>query len=166
MGNQQQKPWIVGSRKEVGEFFRVPSGTVASWTNDGMPFQPRSYDLAEIAQWAINTNRKIGWNIGRSKPEQLKPVEDDPMLNGEESEGLERYRMARAQQEEIKLAEKRGQVVMMDGFMDCARAILSPFKRLAETFKRQQNHDAFSLVEEATEEVERGLTQLHGSDGD
>jgi len=37
---------------------------------------------------------------------------------------------------------------------------------LAETFKRQQNHDAFSLVEEATAEVERGLNQLHAADGD
>ena len=165
MDNQQQKPWIVGSRKEVSEFFRVPAGTVASWTQEGMPFQPRSYDLAEIAQWAINTNRKIGWNIGRSPVKQDK-VDDDPLLNGEESEGLERYRMARAQQEEIKLAEKRVEIMMLEGFYDCARVILSPFRRLAETFKRQQNHDAFSLVEEATNEVERGLMQLHAADGD
>lgn len=128
-----------------------------------MPCQARAYDLSEIAVWAINTGRKIGWKINRSAPAML---DDDPMLNGEESEGLERFRMARAQQEEIKLAEKLGQVVMMDGFMDCARIILSPFKRLAETFKRQQNHDAFSLVEEATSEVERGLNQFHAADGD
>jgi len=162
---QQQRPWIVGSRREVAEFFRVPSGTVASWTTDGMPGEARNYDLSEIAVWAINTGRKIGWKIDRKQP---APVisDDDPMLNGEESEGLERYRMARAQQEEIKLAKTRGQVVMMEGFMDCARIILSPFKRLAETFKRQQNHDAFSLVEEATIEVERGLSQFHAADGD
>jgi hypothetical protein len=129
-----------------------------------MPCQARAYDLAEITQWAINTGRKIGWNIGRAPTHQK--IDEDPLLNGEASEGLERYRMARAQQEEIKLAEKRGEVVMMEGFMDCARVILSPFRRLAETFKRQQNHDAFSLVEEATAEVERGLTQLHAADGD
>jgi hypothetical protein len=74
--------------------------------------------------------------------------------------------MARAQQEEIKLAEKRVEIMMLEGFYDCARVILSPFRRLAETFKRQQNHDAFSLVEEATNEVERGLMQLHAADGD
>ncbi len=165
MDKQQQKPWIVGSRKDVADFFRVPAGTVASWTQDGMPFQARSYDLAEITQWAINTNRKLGWNIGRT-PVQTPKLDDDPLLNGEASEGLERYRMARAQQEEIKLAEKRGEVIMTDAFMDCARLILSPFKRLAETFKRQQNHDAFSMVEEATSEVERGLTQFHAADGD
>lgn len=165
MDKQQQKPWIVGSRQAVAEFFRVPAGTVASWTQEGMPFQARSYDLAEITQWVLNTNRKLGWNIGRAAVVPQK-IDDDPMLNGEESEGLERYRMARAQQEEIKLAEKRGQVVMLDGFMDCARAILNPYKQLAETFKRQQNHDAFLLVEEAIAEVERGLTQFHGSDGD
>ena len=129
-----------------------------------MPGEARNYDLAEIAVWAINTNRKLGWKINR--PTHPAMLDDDPMLNGEESEGLERFRMARAQQEEIKLAEKLGQVVMMDGFMDCARIILSPFKRLAETFKRQQNHDAFSLVEEATSEVERGLNQFNAADGD
>lgn len=155
----------MGSRKEVGEFFRVPAGTVASWTQEGMPFQPRSYDLAEIAQWAINNGRKIGWNIGRA-PVQPQKMDEDPLLNGETSEGLERYRMARAQREEMKLAEERGEVVTTEGFFDCARVILSPFRRLAETFKRQQNHDAFSLVEEATAEVERGLNQLHAADGD
>jgi len=93
-------------------------------------------------------------------------MDEDPLLNGETSEGLERYRMARAQREEMKLAEERGEVVTTEGFFDCARVILSPFRRLAETFKRQQNHDAFSLVEEATAEVERGLNQLHAADGD
>lgn len=165
MEKQQQKSWIVGSRREVGEFFRVPHGTVSSWITAGMPGEPRSYDLSEITIWVWNTGRKTGWKTDQKQP---APVisDDDPMLNGEESEGLERYRMARAQQEEIKLAEKRGQVVMLEGFMDCARTILSPFKRLAETFKRQQNHDAFSLVEEATIEVERGLSQFHAADGD
>lgn len=129
-----------------------------------MPGSARNYDLSEIAVWALNTNRKIGWKLNRTAVPAI--VDDDPMLNGEESEGLERYRMARAQQEEIKLAEKRGQVVMVEGFMDCARVILAPFKRLAETFKRQQNHDVFSLVEEATSEVERGLNQFHAADGD
>jgi phage terminase Nu1 subunit (DNA packaging protein) len=130
-----------------------------------MPFQPRSYDLAEIAQWAINTGRKIGWNIGRA-PVAPQKMDEDPLLNGETSEGLERYRMARAQREEMKLAEERGEVVTTEGFFDCARVILSPLRRLAETFKRQQNHDAFSLVEEATTEIERGLNQLHAADGD
>ena len=165
MDKQHQKPWVVGSRREVAEFLGVPQGTVSSWITDGMPCQARTYDLAEITQWAINTNRKLGWNIGRTQVQAVK-IDDDPLLNGEASEGLERYRMARAQQEEIKLAEKRGEVIMTDAFMDCARVILSPFKRLAETFKRQQNHDAFSLVEEATSEVERGLTQFNAADGD
>ena len=165
MDKQQQVAWIVSSRREVAEFLDVPHGTVSSWITDGMPCQPRVYDLKAIAQWAINTNRKIGWNIGRAPVKQDK-VDDDPLLNGEESEGLERYRMARAQQEEIKLAEKRVEIMMLEGFYDCARVILSPFRRLAETFKRQQNHDAFSLVEEATNEVERGLMQLHAADGD
>lgn len=165
MDKQHQKPWIVGSRREVSEFLNVPQGTVSSWITDGMPCQARAYDLAEIAQWAINTNRKIGWNIGRAPIPQQK-FDEDPLLNGEASEGLERYRMARAQQEEIKLAEKRGEVVTTEGFFDCARVILSPLRRLAETFKRQQNHDAFSLVEEATTEIERGLNQLHAADGD
>jgi phage terminase Nu1 subunit (DNA packaging protein) len=93
-------------------------------------------------------------------------VDDDPLMNGETSEGLERYRMARAQREEMKLAEERGEVVTTDGFFDCARVILSPLRRASETLKRQQNHDAFSLVEEAINEVERGLTQLHAADGD
>lgn len=158
VAKQQQKPWIVGSRREVAEFLKVPSGTVSNWLGEGMPGEARSYDLQQIATWVLSQGRKIGWDIGKPAP----VVSDDPMLDGEGSEGLERYRMARAQQEEIKLAEKRGEVVMMGDFETSVRVALSPLRKIQETFKRRGDRESIQLIHEAIDEMERGLTQLAG----
>ena len=84
------------------------------------------------------------------------------MLAGTESDGLERYRLARAQQEEIKLAEQRGQIVRLNDFEEMAMAVLAPYRRLAEHVKRMGNPDLWQLVEEANAEVAAGLERLYG----
>jgi phage terminase Nu1 subunit (DNA packaging protein) len=89
------------------------------------------------------------------------PAEAD-MLAGTESDGLERYRLARAQQEEIKLAEQRGQIVRLNDFDEMAQAVLGPYRRLAEHVKRIGNADLWQLVEEANAEVASGLEKLYG----
>jgi hypothetical protein len=160
VAKQQQKPWIVGSRREVAEFLKVPSGTVATWLGDGMPGVAREYDLQAIAIWVLSKGRKIGWAIGDTQ--QVAVLDDDPMLQESDSEGLERYRMARAQQEEIKLAEKRGEVVLMDRFNDCVRVALAPLRKVQETFKRRGDRESIQLIHEAIDEMERGLAQLDG----
>ncbi len=82
---------------------------------------------------------------------------DDPMLAEGDSEGLERYRMARAQLEEIKLAELRGQVVMLDRLSETDRMILAPLRQLQETLKRRQDQETFQLVQDAIDQMEHSL---------
>ena len=94
---------------------------------------------------------------------EANPVPAEPdMLAGTESDGLERYRLARAQQEEIKLAEQRGQIVRLNDFDEMAQAVLGPYRRLAEHVKRMGNPDLWQLVEEANAEVAGGLERLYG----
>lgn len=148
---KKSKPWVLSSLALVAEFFEVPLGTVKSWRTAGMPGSPKRWDLREIIDWK------------ESRPGPGRPsivVDDDPMLAEGESEALERFRMARAQQEEIKLAEKRGQVVLMDRFMDCVRVALSPLRKVQETFKRRGDRESLQLLHEAIDEMERGLEQL------
>lgn len=87
----------------------------------------------------------------------------DPMLTEGDSEGLERYRMARAQLEEIKLAELQGQVVMMADLAESDRIMLAPLRQLQETLKRRQDNEAFLMVQECIDQMERGLTDAADS---
>ena len=92
---------------------------------------------------------------------EAQPVPSDPeMLAGTESDGLERYRLARAQQEEIKLAEQRGQIVKLTDFEETVQAILGPYRRFAEHLKRVAGNDLWTMLQEANEEVLQGLERL------
>lgn len=92
---------------------------------------------------------------------EAQPVPSDPdMLAGTESDGLERYRLARAQQEEIKLAEQRGQIVKLTDFEETVQAILGPYRRFAEHLKRVAGTELWSMLQEANSEVLQGLERL------
>ncbi|MEO1979669.1 MAG: hypothetical protein ABGZ24_04055 [Fuerstiella sp.] len=89
---------------------------------------------------------------------------DDPMMIGDSnSEALERYRMARAQREEIKLAEDCEQVIKRDRYLDFSRMFFAPLRLAQETFKRKQDHDAFQIVDEAIDEMGRRLADFNDS---
>lgn len=101
-------------------------------------------------------------NRGRTK----SAAGDDELLSGDASEGLERYRLARAQQEEIKLAELRGQVVKLSDFEEAAAAMFMPWRRVAEHFKRIDDTESFAVICEANEQVQAGLARLYRQDNE
>ena len=160
MAKNKEQLGRLTSLREVAEWFEVPAGTARTWSADGMPGQPRKYEIKAILLWLMSSGRRWGWMPDDLKRERL--TDDDPMLQEADSEGLERYRMARAQQEEIKLAEKRGEVVLMDRFNDCVRVALAPLRKVQETFKRRGDRESIQLIHEAIDEMERGLAQLDG----
>ena len=84
------------------------------------------------------------------------------MLVGDQSEGLERYRMAKAQLEEIKLAEQRHQIVRLDDFQEAVQAIMGPYRRMAEHLKRIGQNELWEMLEEANREVLTGLERFDG----
>jgi len=104
------------------------------------------------------------WWYHRTEAAAVTPAADDELLVGTASDGLERYRLARAQQEEIKLAEQRGQIVKLDAFEEASQAILGPYRRLAEMVKRQGNQDMWQAIEEANAEVLSGLEKIYAHD--
>jgi phage terminase Nu1 subunit (DNA packaging protein) len=87
---------------------------------------------------------------------------DETLLAGDDSDGLERYRQARAAQEEIKLAQTRGQVIMLNDFEDIAPALFGPLRRVAEHIKRKGDSDTLEVIEEANREVLASLERLYG----
>ena len=98
-------------------------------------------------------------NEGKNPAPQATPDDD---LAGDVSEGLERYRMAKAQQEEIKLAETRGQIVRLGEFEEAMQQALQPWRRVGEAIKRLGHDDIFQMIDEANEEVAETLERLYG----
>jgi hypothetical protein len=101
------------------------------------------------------------WHSEGKKPQQQQPSPDDD-LAGDVSEGLERYRMAKAQQEEIKLAETRGQIVRLNEFEEAMQQALQPWRRVGEAIKRLGHGDIFQMIDEANQEVAEALERLYG----
>jgi hypothetical protein len=87
---------------------------------------------------------------------------DEQMLAGDDSDGLERFRQARAGQEEIKLAKLRSRVVLLDDFEPAVQLVLSEYRRIAEHCKRTNNTEMMDMIEEANANVSRGLDGLYG----
>jgi len=87
---------------------------------------------------------------------------DEPLLSGDDSDGLERYRQARAGQEEIKLAAARCRVILLDDFGPAVQLVLGEWRRIAEHCKQIGNMDLFDMICEANTNVEQGLEKLYG----
>lgn len=102
------------------------------------------------------------WWHQRTEGPAVNPAAGDEMLVGAESEGLERYRMAKAQLEEIKLAEQRHQIVRLDDFQEAVQAIMGPYRRMAEHLKRIGQNELWEMLEEANREVLTGLERFDG----
>ena len=141
------------NQSELARVIGVNPSTITKFKHDPT-FPPGDRD-GEIEIYA----GCVWWYLRK----EANPVPAEPdMLAGTESDGLERYRLARAQQEEIKLAEQRGQIVRLNDFDEASQAILGPYRRLAEHVKRMGNPDLWQLIEEANAEVAAGLERVYG----
>jgi hypothetical protein len=87
---------------------------------------------------------------------------DDSLLTGDDSDGLERYRQARAGLAEIELAIQRGKVIKLENAVPAIEIVLSEIRKLSEHCKRTGNTDLFELIVEANKNVETGLEKLCG----
>lgn len=78
-----QKPWIVGSLREVAEFFGVAYQTAKIWSAEGMPRSASGFDLSELARW--DKERAIARLKRDRNPQQSESVGDlDEQLKGEQ----------------------------------------------------------------------------------
>lgn len=92
-----------------------------------------------------------------AKAEAKRSGNDDPMFADADSPALERYRTAKAAQEEIKLAEMRGEFASMARVrerLDSGAAIL---RRCGEQIERQYGDGPATLFREHLDEWAKGL---------
>ena len=107
-----------------------------------------TYDGRELVLWHL---------------EQLQPVDGDPMLSGNDSPALERFRNARADREELELAVRREQLLDRDDFFTWFDAeVVGHLRKGLEKLQRKHGSEAVDLVASAMEKAQDAVRQRFG----
>ena len=142
---------FANSQQEVANEFGVSRQTVAEWIKKrGMPRHGKRYDLVAIGVWLY---RFVVW------PAERNEDEDDPLLSGVDSPGLERYRNARADIAEMDAALKRREAVPMDHFVRRMTSLLQLAKNVGGQMQRSCDTASYGLLVKMIEEWERQIRE-------
>ena len=96
------------------------------------------------------------WAIRRFRPSaENKSGESDPLLVGPQSPALERYREARAEREELLVAQLRGDLVDRREFQALLLRTAHILRGCGEALQRQFGPDAQGILDESIDDVER-----------
>jgi phage terminase Nu1 subunit (DNA packaging protein) len=145
------KRFYVRTQAEVSEFFGVSIDTVKVWSRGGMPKSGRSgYNLGKVAKWL----RYEGpWRANGSKV-------DDPLLAGADSPGLERYRLARAAQEELKLEEKLGRIIDVEKAQGIWQRVADVIRHCGWRLGERYDSAVTESINDAIDECSRILSEM------
>ena len=126
--------------KEIGYCFQVTPRTIFRWAERGLPRSDKSkYDI----------QRAIAWHLAETV-EALGQVK-------ESSPGLERFRLAKAAREEIRLERDRAQVVSLTAMRAVHVRMAALWRDTSERLGREFGPDAQGLLNETLEELEREI---------
>lgn len=147
---------------QVARFFRVNRRTVSEWKGRGCPGGRGAYSLPDIVQWL----REHIWSDGgNGKPLQGFEGDDDD-LQGFDSPGLERYRLAKAEITELDLAAKKKQMVSRDSIGDGLVRCSGVLRGALENLQRQFGPEALAIMDDALAEYDRIVHEEFGDRGD
>ena len=102
MISTESKPWIVGTLRVVAEAFNVSVQTVNAWRREGMPGEPRSFNLVEVATWRVEHTA----SRSRGRPTRDRTEEEQDL----EAVQLEHARIKKSR-DDIKLRKEEGAIV-------------------------------------------------------
>jgi hypothetical protein len=128
------------SPTELAGFAGVSRQTVYDWMR--LPGFPRAPD-GSVAKWDL-----CEWYLTR-----LDPAEDESDEPGRgDSPGLERYRLARAAQEEIKLGEMKKAFIDRQWVHANLMELASLIRACGEQLQREYGEDALAILDQAIKE--------------
>ncbi len=137
---------------EMAEFSGVSEQAFRKWmTQPGFPKAPDgSVCLWDLAVWRhrLDSGSEFGEEIE----------------GGSDSPGLERYRLARAEQEEIKLAKMRGDFISRDDVHTALMETGSIMKEAGERIIRTGGNDLAGIFLNAWAQVMNRLESIFGND--
>lgn len=128
-----------------------------------MPGEPGAYDLSAVAKWRET-------DLARKNKRPVGDESGDPDLEGEESPGLERYRLAKAALAELDLQKKRKQVIDLSLAHEGLGCIAEILRQAGETLQNTFGTSARDILDAALvrscEEIETRFGLTDDSDGD
>lgn len=128
---------------ELADFAGVSRNTIYEWMK--LSGFPKAKD-GTVCKWEM-----CEWYLTRLTP--VGAGDADPEAGGD-SPGLERYRLARAGQEEIKLAQLRGQVMDRDWVHGKLMEIASLIRGCGEQLQREYGDDARQILDQSMDDVD------------
>lgn len=148
---------IVDSQAAVAKHFGVSLRMVGDWVSRaGCPRRERSdrpgrfrYDLDEIEAWREATSAEAA---------------DDPLLRGDGSPALERYREARAKLADLDYRKRVGELIDVAAMHERHVRIAGRLRQAGELLGRKFGVDAQLILDEALEDVEREMLPRDNDD--
>lgn len=113
----------------------------------------RTYNARELVEWYVD--RKIEKALRQTATEYADMLSGNGNGNGSASPALERYRGARASQEELRLAEMRGELVPPDIVRNVWAVIEIRMIAAQETLRREHGDSAWKIIDDALAEAEK-----------
>jgi len=145
-----------------GEYVRL-SGRQPKVLNEqadrhGLPLRGRTIDLGELLPAMHNL-------LARNK-HRIIADEEDEMLRGADSDGLERYRHAKADMAEIDLAVRRGETMEVGTARLALASIFETLRQAGEQLRREFGPAAAALIAEAVIDAAQQARETFGDDGE
>jgi len=109
----------------------------------GVPLRGKTVDLSAVLTW---------FHDSISKKPDTKDITDDPMLQGDVSPGLERYRNAQADLKEMERDERKGILVRREAMHEHMTRLAQILKSAGETLRKDFGDKAKDVLEESLDE--------------
>lgn len=136
---------------EMADFAGVSEQAFRRWM--ALPGFPKAPD-GSVCLWDLA--------VWRNRLDAGTP--DETELGDVDSPGLERYRLARAEQEEIKLRRMRGESIAREDLQAALMETASVLKEAGDRMVRVAGNDVAEMLNDAWTEVETRLERLFGDD--
>lgn len=153
------KKTVVKTRLELAKALGKSERMVGMYFGEGMPGTPGHYIVEDSTAWlAARENRK----------HTPRPDPDDMETDGVDSEWLEEYRKWRAKQEELKYAQKRGELIELESVRDFLQQLAGRFRSFGERLEKaspEMRAELDAILEQGKQEVE-GLAATRSGDGE
>lgn len=144
----------------MASFFGVSRDTIRKdWQARGMPWSPGKFDLPAITKWRI---------ADALRAKTARDDTGDSFMDGDESPGLERYRLAKAELAELELERRKGDLVDRAVMRTGLGRMADVLRGAGERLERVHGAEPAKVLSDALKGVEREIETVFGeseSDG-
>jgi len=150
---------VLKTRAELARKLGRSERVISTWLGEGMPGAPGAYVLEDCVEWLDRRG---------DKRKQTSQTQGDDLEGDADSPALERYRLARAQQEEIKLAKLRSELVESEHIQQWLQSFAGLLRGFGEKVAKvapELVSDLDGVLEQASETLDKVVGEYgHGDE--